>query len=416
MAVVGAGVSGIAAANYLQDAGEVTLFEKDGRIGGHVNSIATLDEEGDKVNVDTGFIVFNESNYPSFEKFLQMLKVQYKETDMSFSYTNEDSNVLYSGTLSGLVPSITQSFRWSHWKMLYGILKYSRILEKHGRCKELSRIDIESYLLGIGCPETVVRHYFLPLASAIWSCDTTQVKTMEAGAFIRFFSNHGLLQLRNRPTWFTIEGGSDTYLNSFSKFFIGRVVTDCKVVKVRECKREVELYLSDGSVLSYDAVVLATHADTSMRIIEGLDSERRGILEKHPYVESEVILHTDDGLLPANRRLWASWNVACHRSDEKIDRFQTSYYMNRLQMLSSKTNYFVSLNPLKYPRDSSIIYKTKYRHPRPGQYLTTNMMDAMNLNRISRIYFCGSYLGYGFHEDGFVSGKRVANILRCADR
>lgn len=409
IAIVGSGISGISAAMNLHAKFEISLFEKMHQIGGHSNSIVVNDIEGKEFQIDTGFIVLNDRNYPNFSDFLRQLDVKMKKTDMTFSYTDSNHQIQYAGTKSGLFPPISKLFDVKHWRMLLGIYKYSRILGSYRRKHSIPKKSIGEFLQELGCPPDLINHYFLPIASAIWSCDRRNSDSILADAYINFFSNHGLLQLNDRPKWFSVEGSSRSYLNEFEKKFKGEIFTNSNIVQVSDDENNVEILTDDGRKLIFDAVIIATHSDTAMDLTrKKLSSRKHEILKQHPYTQSDVILHTDESYLPSGRRYWASWNVMSFEGQNGNPSLETTYYMNRLQQLESKTNFLVTLNPSRAISQSKVFYQTKYDHPLLTKTSSENKKDFEMLNTDSKIYFCGAYLGFGFHEDGYLSGKMVS--------
>ena len=409
IAVIGAGISGISAAYHLQSNHDVTLMEKANKIGGHANSVSVDDETLYGVNVDTGFIVFNDRNYPLFTKFLHQLGVTFVKTDMSFSYINVSAKVGYAGTAKGLTPTLSKAFSLHHWLRIKGLYKYSRILSSFEK-RDLPAGNIMECLEEIGCPKDVIENYFIPMASAIWSCDQSASREIPSRAFVDFFLNHGLLGIKGRPNWNTVQGGSQSYIEAFQNSFQGRIKLhqDVKIVLERSSKVVVT---TQSGVESFDCVVIATHADTALKILPGIPPAKKSILLKHKYVENEAVLHTDEKLMPANKRIWASWNVKGGKNENGKTVFQTSYFMNRLQRLKSDHSYIVTINSSQDPDANSILYSTKYKHPLLTQDQASNGLDFEYLNQGGRIFFCGSYLGYGFHEDGFKSGLEVSKIV-----
>ena len=248
--------------------------------------------------------------------------------------------------------------------MLLGIYKYSSILGSFRRKHSIPKKSIGEFLQELGCNPDLINHYFLPIASAIWSCDRRNSDSILADAYINFFSNHGLLQLNDRPKWFSVEGSSRSYLNEFEKKFKGEIFTNSNIVQVSDDENNVEILTDDGRKLIFDAVIIATHSDTAMDLTrKKLSSRKHEILKQHPYTQSDVILHTDESYLPSGRRYWASWNVMSFEGQNGNPSLETTYYMNRLQQLESKTNFLVTLNPSRAISQSKVFYQTKYDHP-----------------------------------------------------
>tara|TARA_B100000676_G_scaffold22001_2_gene19048 strand:- start:467 stop:1714 length:1248 start_codon:yes stop_codon:yes gene_type:complete len=408
IAIVGGGISGISAGWELAKHHNVTIFESNSKIGGHSNTFEYTDQSGNIWPIDTGFIVFNDWNYPLFKNFIHQLNIPEEETDMSFSFTDEKNNISYSGTLSGLFPNKKSALNPSQILFLFNIYKYSKKLNS-------SKVDdsknIIQVLKELGCPNKVIENYFIPISSAIWSCDPDYVRYMPASTFINFFNNHKLFEFFNKPKWKTIPGGSKKYVDKFTNLFKGSIQVNSEVISVEEVEDFVQITLSNNSIQAYDYVVMATHSDISNRLIKNLSSSKKEILQEYQYTENNVVLHTDETYMPLNKRTWSSWNVM-NTSTDNSKNYHVTYYMNRLQNISSETNFFVTLNPSKLPDPSTLIFQTSYSHPILSHSSSENEKSIYKLNKSGKIKFCGAYLGYGFHEDGFKSGKMVAqNII-----
>ena len=411
IAIIGAGISGIAAAHHLQHNHNVTLFEQKSQIGGHANTVRVKDKLGEECYIDTGFIVFNDKNYPLFSDFLSELKVSVKSTDMSFSYTNNLHNISYAGTPESVIQILKTPRRSNDIKTLFNIYRYSKALKKNTGDFSLKNISIREHLLKIGCPPDTIEHYFVPIASAIWSCDNMDSGNIPANAYINFFNNHGLLGLFDRPQWYTIAGGSKEYIKCFKTNFKGNVVTDQAIANVQEIDQKVTISCTNNATYSFDKVIMATHADTTLQLVPSLPTDKSSILQSHRYTHNNVFLHTDANLMPKELKVWACWNAISYLGADDITKTYVSYYSNRLQKLNTKTQFFITLNPPTVPKDDCILYETTYSHPVLVKSPIENKNDFDNLNKNGNILFCGAYLGYGFHEDGFRSGKLVADIL-----
>ena len=410
--IVGGGISGISAAYHLHGTHDVTLLESSPKIGGHTNTITVPDNSGEKFNIDTGFIVFNDRNYPYFSNFLADLKVPMMKTDMSFSYTNPSNSVGYAGTGPGLFPNMKSLISPIHIKRLWNIYKYSKLLNNQSNALRNSGRSITAILKDHGCPDDVTNSYFSPIASAIWSCSEKDAKKIPAGAFINFFQNHGLLSFKGRPNWFTITNGGQNYLKRFKTFFNGTIHENSEVASVKEDSQGVDVYFQDKSIMRFDTVIMATHADISAKIYSESSDKNLAILRQYLYSHNAVVLHKDVTYMPKNKKIWASWNVRSQGQNPEESSFEVTYNMNRLQRLKSQTNFLVTLNPIELPENEMILYSTYYRHPILSLDKTANERNFSALNSQGRVYFCGSYLGYGFHEDGFASGMKVANLIK----
>ena len=388
------------------------MFESQGEIGGHANTVCVSDKDGrNEWNIDTGFIVLNDKNYPLFTKFLRKLDIRLRPSDMSFSYTNEICNISYAGTRKGLFPRLRKLTDVNHIASLLQIYRYSKLLERSLHEDSLGPLSISEFLAAKGCPQDTIQHYFIPIASAIWSCKRENALIIPAHAYVRFFSNHGLLDIIGKPQWYTVEGGSREYLRRFEKDFRGRIIKNSAITEVVEYDSHVAVRSSTTYNEKFDHVIVATHANTAARIVRNLPDHKNSILNAQKYTRNSVVLHTDIRLMPPNKNLWASWNVMACPDYIKSYRTYTTYYINRLQRLHSDTSYLVTVNPPIQPQSSSIIFETNYSHPMLTNTSTAKKTDFLSLNEDGRVLFCGAYLGYGFHEDGYKSGKMVAERL-----
>jgi len=412
IAIIGSGISGISAAFHLQNSHQVTILEKNTMIGGHTNSIEIIDDIGIKRNIDTGFIVFNNRNYPEFSTFLDIMNVPYQISDMSFSYTNILNNISYSGKFSGLFPSTKSLFSKHKWNFIYKIIRTSKKLQLNVSKYGANSMSIYEALLDLNCPKEIMDDYFLPMASAIWSSNEKSVAETPADTFLRFFSNHGLLSFRNKPKWYSILGGSRTYLNRFETQFKGIIKTDSEVIKINHKNKNIEVILKTQKNMIFDIVIIATHSDIAKTMSRDANPYKAQILEEYKYNKNRAVLHTDVSFLPNNKKIQASWNVIKNpESTKNGDHYEITYYMNKLQKIHSPNQYLVTLNPYKDPPESQILYETIYHHPVLNHSSQENWNNQRLLNNNGAIYYCGAYLGYGFHEDGYKSGKHVANLI-----
>ena len=409
--IVGGGISGISAAYHLQNQHKITLFERENKLGGHTNSIVVSDDEGRPFNIDTGFIVFNDRNYKNFSEFIKELGVSTVETDMSFSYTDTYKSIGYAGTSSGLFPNLKSFLNPKHTKRLWNIYKYSKLLDANAHEFSDPSISIYDALKGYQCPDDVIDSYFTPIASAIWSCNQKDSRKIPVKAYVNFFQNHGLLSISERPSWFTIRDGSNQYLKKFEETFNGIIQKGKEVISVTENSSKVEVTCRNERSISFDAVILATHADISARIHANSSESKLKVLNQYKYSDNFAVLHKDVSYMPSNKKMWASWNVKRKNQSEQMSSFEVTYNMNRLQRLTSKTNFLVTLNPVQPPPYSMTLYATKYTHPILSSNPSVNEKNFTILNSTGRIFFCGSYLGYGFHEDGFLSGMKAAHTI-----
>ncbi len=415
VAVIGAGISGITASHYLQQFTDVTLFESANKIGGHANTVSVADDKVGFLNVDTGFIVYNDRNYPGFSQFLSELQVDSVPTNMTFSYSNQENGFSYAGSVKGLFPDLKGLFDVRRLLFMRDIVKYSKHLRdnvSNFRGRDVIMVDA---LREAGCPDHVISQYFIPITGAIWSCGNEDAAKLPVDTFINFFDNHGLFSLLNRPNWFSVKGGSQAYLEVFKRYFKGSIFCNAEVQSIQAADREYMVRTSRGSYSQFNYVVFATHANVSLDILRCSDycnTEVVETLNSYKYTQNEVILHEDGSFLPDNRRLWASWNVKSMQGHIGNHRSHTTYYMNKLQRLVTDRKMLVTVNPISPPREETVIKRFIYSHPIMSSTPQDSNRKARLLNRHSGIYFCGAYTGYGFHEDGYQSGLQVVEAIK----
>ena len=413
IAVVGGGVAGISASWLLSSRHDVTLIEADDRIGGHTNTI-TVDEGSSTVPVDTGFIVCNKRNYPNFYRLLDEWGIERRDSDMSFGFSCERSGFGYVG------PSLREfsRYRKNLFNPRFLSLFFSRRRFARKAMASLSRGDLGntslgSYLDAIGMDDFFVHNYLIPLAASVWSSPDKDMLEFPAETFLRFFHNHGMIQVHDIPQWQTVVGGSRAYVDRFIELFPGTIMKNSPVQSVRRIDNGVVVDVQGGAVMGFDHVVLATHADLSLGMLADPSSEELSALGSWRYHHSSVVLHSDASVMPADRRLWASWNYRRPAGAEPGDPVPITYCMNRLQGLGGKRDYLVSLNLQKPVHPDSVIYSVDYSHP---AYTPTSLQSQHAIKKLDgarNTHFCGSYMGYGFHEDAVASAFEVARRLEC---
>jgi len=409
IAVVGAGAAGLTAAHLLQRRHRVTLFERESRPGGHVRTISVPDGPDAGTPVDTGFIVFNNDNYPLFNRLLDQLGVTARYSDMSFSYFSEESGLQYAGTgLDGLFAQRANLLRPDFWRLLRGIQRFCVTANERLGDGDLDGVTLEQFLRAAELDGAVAEDYVLPLAAAIWSASRDDIRAFPAASLLRFFDNHGLLRLRDRPRWKTIVGGSRTYVNKLVDGFAGEVETGNEIRGVRRADDSVEVRRADGTTRRFDRVVLAVHADEARALLEDPRPEEAETLGTWHYNPSVASLHTDAGIMPPLRRAWASWNYRRAATSDEGEPVSVTYHMNRLQGLRARTQFFVSLNAEAALDPTRVIARIPYSHPCFTESAVGTQARISELSGACGTYYCGSYLGYGFHEDAVRSGVAVA--------
>ena len=410
IAVVGSGIAGISAAASLSDSHLVTLFEAEDRIGGHTNTVDVA-VAGETIAVDTGFIVFNERNYPVFCSLLDQWGVDSQESDMSFSVVNEATGLEYSGAgLRGIFAQRRRVFSPSYYRLLFEIMRFGRIGHKALEEGALSSsVTTEEFLNQHGFSRRFRSEYLIPLGAAVWSADPRHFTKFPAAGLLRFLHNHGLLLFRDRPKWRTITGGSARYLEAFEAHHSNVEIRRLSpVTSVRRTSDEVILHTPKGEE-AFDAVVLALHSDDALQLLDDPSPLEKEILGAIGYQANTAILHTDTSVMPKNRRAWASWNYQNDMSEQSLPTL--TYWMNRLQSLACDEEMLVTLNRLDDIAPSSIFGVFEYRHP----VYDVEAFDAQQrweeINGVQRTYFAGAWWGYGFHEDGAASGRRAAESI-----
>jgi predicted NAD/FAD-binding protein len=415
VAVIGGGVAGIVASHLLQKTHQVTLFEQGDYLGGHTHTITITDGPDAGTPVDTGFIVFNEATYPHFIDFLAELGVTSRLTEMSFGFHCLKTDFIYAGNdLNGLFSQRGNLLKPQFYRFLLEI----------GRFCRQGKIDVESQL-DLGTLREYVRHhqflpfmvenYLKPMAAAIWSTPTAEVTDFPARAFLRFFRNHGLLDLWNRPAWRTVAGGSNSYVKAFTASFGGSVLLNTKIRKIFRTDGGVQVQFADQHHEVFDRVVLATHADQTLTLIGDPTPEEMRLLSPWQYEQNNTVLHTDLSVLPPVRRAWSCWNFRREGNGSNTEPAYVTYAMNLLQGLASNKQYLVTLNRPNDYDDKQVIARMVYHHPTYTNASMATQASLPTLNGVRNTWFCGSYFGYGFHEDAVRSSyQAVAHLQETA--
>ena len=409
VAVIGAGVAGIVAAHLLQRKLDVVLYEKNGYIGGHTHTKVIETGEDAGTPVDTGFIVFNEKTYPNFLRFLSDLGVEKQESSMSFSYYDEATGLAYgSATLDTLFAQRMNACRPSFWMMILGILHFNRhtpVLLHAGR---LRGFTLGEYLLSHRYNTHFIEKYLIPVCASVWSAPDVRMSDFPMETFARFFQNHGLFSIIRHPRWYTVRGGSHAYVKAFLRTFTGRVLPETPVRSIRRQGAGVLVKTSDGSEDAYDAVVLACHADEALAMLADPAPEESRLLSAWSYSLNRTILHTDISFLPPNRKVWSSWNYVRSLRGEAGSPIMLTYDMNRLQRLSTENTYCVTLNRSGARGRGTLIDEMVYTHPIYTPEALAAQAELPRSTGSAARGICGSYFGYGFHEDAVRSAVELA--------
>jgi uncharacterized protein len=407
IAIVGAGISGLACAHRLHEEHELTVFEAGGYVGGHTNTIRVEAEDGVH-HVDTGFIVYNDRNYPSFIALLSELGVRTQPSTMSFSVSDGRGFEYNAASPNGLFARRSSLVRPSFHRMVRDLLRFRREMPALVRLNG-SGPSLGQFLDDGGYSREFVERLIVPQVSAVWSADPAQMWSFPASFLAAFFHNHGMFELTGRPQWRTIAGGSTRYVEALTAPFADRIRLSCPVERVERFEDRVELTPRGGEPEAFDDVVLAVHSDQALAMLTDPSDAERELLAAIPYQRNEAVLHTDASLLPRRERARASWNF--HLLDEPSGRSTITYDMNRLQSLRAAERYCVTLNRSEAIDPARVIRTIQYDHP---VYTNAGMRAQQRWAEISgvrRTHFCGAYWGSGFHEDGVVSGQRVAEQL-----
>lgn len=410
--MVGTGIAGLSAAWLLAGRHELTVFESDARIGGHSNTVDVPDARG-LLPVDTGFIVYNEPAYPNLSALFRHLEVPTSASDMSFAVSLDNGALEYAGTdLRGLFAQKRNLLRPRFWSMLQELLRFYKEAPRDAPLAGDQTLD--DYLDQRGYGRALRDDHLYPMAAAIWSAPAAQVGRYPVAAFVRFCQNHGLLQISDRPIWRTVTGGSREYVNRLSRSFAGQLRLDQPVLELRREPEGVRLRTRDGWwPQRFDHVVLATHADRSLALLDAPSAEERRLLGAFAYSRNLAVLHRDPALMPARRAVWSSWNYLAQRGSSAPP--TVSYWMNRLQphlpQGPAAGPLFLTLNPPVPPRPEHLIRTEVYEHPLFDAAAMAAQRQLWSLQGQRRTWFCGAYFGAGFHEDGLQAGLAVAEAL-----
>lgn len=413
IAIIGTGISGMLAARLLCSEHRVSLFEAGNYVGGHTATKPI--EMGGKIwNIDTGFIVFNEVAYPNFIALMEKLKVAWQPTDMSFSVKCEKSGLEYkSSSLNAFFAQRRNLFKLGFWRMARDILRFFKEA-REVLAPGYEHVTLGEYLKRKKFSREFLEWHILPLGGAIWSCDTDRIQDCPVQFFVRFFENHGFLQVAGRSRWRTLVGGSHSYIEPLVRPFRDAIRLNCPVQSVRRFVDRVELSLPDGETRRFDQLIIATHSDQALKLLTDASAAERNILSRILYQENDVVLHTDTSLLPKKRRAWASWNyhLPQDKNPQKAGLPTVTYDMNNLQNLKDAPAQFcITLNASELIDQTKILRRFRYAHPLYTPESVAAQARHAEISGVRRTHYCGAYWAYGFHEDGVRSALKVAEYF-----
>jgi predicted NAD/FAD-binding protein len=409
IAVIGSGISGMSAAWLLSERHAVTVYEKDGRLGGHSNTVDARFPEG-VTPVDTGFIVFNETNYPNLTALFKHLNVTTRPSDMTFAVSLDEGRTEYAAKdLTALLARPSNLFSPRFWSMASDLLRFYRRARIDISASDPDLISLGDYLDAEGYSKAFQNDHLLPQAAAIWSAPPDAIRDYPACAFVRFFENHGLLQFLARPLWRTVEGGSRAYVQKLTAGYADRVRLGRGARKVRRVADGVEVLDASGRVERFDDVVIASHGDQALAMLEAPTADEARLLGAFRYTRNLAVLHTDPALMPRRKGMWSAWNYVGRTAGSDV--CSVTYWMNLLQGLSTPRPLFVTLNPHRAPAPETVLKVEEYDHPLFDAAAVRAQRQIWSLQGVGGIWYCGAHFGSGFHEDGLQSGLAVAEQL-----
>ena len=409
IAVIGSGISGLSAAYFLSKRHKVDLFEKDDHFGGHSYTVDVEYEKNKKISVDVGFIVFNYQTYPNLINFFKENKIEIEKSNMSFSVSVKDTSIEYCGNgLNGIFANKNNLFNIKFLKMFFDIVNFYK---KSSNLKNLdTKETLGNYLKKQNLSKFFINYHLIPMVSAIWSMPPHESSTMPLKFFLNFFQNHGLFKLKDRPQWYTVKNRSRTYVNKILSKISGEYYKNYKINKIKRETNNVKIYYGDNSeFFDYEKIVLAIHADDALSLIDNPLKEENEILSNFNYKKNVAILHTDENVMPKNKKVWSSWNSKVDSKNTKNN--SVTYWLNLLQNLNIKKNIFLTLNPFFKIDERKIIKKINFTHPYYDQETLVNQKKLSLIQNKRNILFCGSYFGYGFHEDGIKSSLEMMKYI-----
>ncbi len=408
IAVIGSGISGLSAAYYLSKSHKVDLFEKQDHFGGHAYTLE-VDLQNKIIPVDIGFIVFNYETYPNLTNFFQENKIKIEKSDMSFSVSVKDTNIEYCGRgINGIFSNRSNLFNIKFIKMFFEIISFYK---KSNNLNDVKLdLSLGEFLNQQRLSKYFINYHLIPMVSAIWSMPPYEANQMPLSFFLKFFQNHGLFKIKDRPQWYTVSNRSKTYVDKILKQISGEYFKNYKINRIKRYLNGAQVYYgNENEFFSYDKVIIATHADEALKLIEKPTEEERTILSNFKYKENIAYIHFDENIMPKNKKNWCSWNSSV--DELNVNNNSVTYWLNLLQNLKEEKNIFLTLNPYQKINEEKIFKKVKFTHPYYDQSTLINQKNLSKIQNRESILFCGSYFGYGFHEDGIKSSLNMLKYL-----
>ena len=410
IAVIGSGISGLSSAYYLSKKHKVDLFEKQDRFGGHSYTLDIKLNEKEKVAVDAGFMVFNKITYPNLINFFKENDIEIEKSDMSFSVSVKGTNIEYCGKgLNGIFSNRGNLLNLKFVKMFFEIINFYKRCEKLNS-NNIEKITLGEYLTKIGKSKYFIDYHIIPMVSAIWSMPPFEASQMPLTFFLSFFKNHGLFKLKDRPQWYTVTNRSKTYVDKILSKVSGEYFKNYEINKIIRDNNGVKVYYgSENEFFNYDKVVLASHADESLKIISDITNKEREILSNFKYKPNKAVIHSDENLMPLNKNAWCSWNSSLNPDNK--EQSSVTYWLNQLQNLKTDKNIFLTINPFVEIASDKIYHKIDFTHPYYDEKALKNQSNLKTIQNTNNTLFAGSYFGYGFHEDGIKSSIEMLKTL-----
>ena len=408
IAVIGSGISGLSASYFLSKKHHVDLFEKEDRFGGHSYTIDVIVNKK-RIPVDIGFIVFNHLTYPNLINFFNEIDIEIEKSDMSFSVSVEGTNFEYCGKgLKGIFANKSNFLNIKFIRMFLEILKFYKLCDKISNIDQV--ITLDEFLKKNKWSKSFINYHIIPMVSAIWSMPPYEAGKMPMNFFLKFFQNHGLFKLRNRPQWYTVAHRSKTYVNKVLSQISGEYFKNYKINSIQRVSSGVQVYYGGANeFFDYDKVILATHADQALSLIKNPTDQEIKTLSNFDYKKNLAVLHCDESVMPKNKKVWSSWNT--YVDPKNLNKSSLTYWLNLLQNINCEKNIFLTLNPLKEIPNERIYKKIEFTHPYYDQKSLDNQKNLKNIQNKENLLFCGSYFGYGFHEDGIKSSIEMLKNL-----